>query len=247
MTIEDKQKIADFIGITSDFFFSGYISNHEEYNFTDDSEDALDTQHESVSQNGEITEENDSLEKIAGEIKACMNCPLAATRKNTVPGEGVLHPLVLVIGEGPGADEDTQGRPFVGRAGQLLDKILASIQLSRKSNCFIANVVKCRPPNNRDPHPEERKACAHFLRRQIAFLKPKFILLTGNVAAQSLLQIKEQVGKIHGRFFDFNIDNLTIPLMVTYHPSALLYSDEYKRPVWEDLKLLRARIENNEQ
>ena len=128
-----------------------------------------------------------TIESIAQKIAACARCPLSKTRKNVVPGEGAANPLVLVVGEGPGADEDEQGRPFVGKAGQLLDKMLAAINLSRDKNCFIANIVKCRPPMNRDPAPEESQACRSFLDAQIHVLKPKMILALGRVALQNLL------------------------------------------------------------
>jgi len=193
------------------------------------------------------TANTDSMEKIASDINNCKGCPLASTRKNTVPGEGVEKPLVLVIGEGPGAEEDRQGKPFVGAAGQLLDKMLGAINLSRKTNCFIANSVKCRPPDNRDPHPAEREACANFLQRQIIVLKPKFILLVGVVAAQCLLNTKDSVGKLHGKFIDYKIKDMTIPLMVTYHPAWVLRNEENKRPVWEDLKIFKNRIETEER
>ena len=239
MTNADKQKLAALIDLAGDFLTSGYKGEPKEYNFI---QKEFKTESNNLSDN---TQDSDSLDKISFEIKTCKNCPLAATRKNTVPGEGVKDPLVLVIGEGPGAEEDRLARPFVGAAGQLLDKMLSAINLSRTSNCFIANVVKCRPPDNRDPHPAEREACAHFLQRQITILKPKFILLVGNVAVQCLLNAKEPVGKLHGKFIDYKCGNFTIPLMVTYHPSAVLRNDEYRRPVWEDLKLLRARIDKN--
>ena len=165
------------------------------------------------------------------------------TRTNAAPGEGALQPLVIVIGEGPGAEEDAQGRPFVGRAGQLLDKMLASINLSRNSNCFIANVVKCRPPNNRDPYPEETAACAHFLERQITLLKPRFILAAGRVAAQTLLKTTEPIGKLRGKFKELTVGNMTLPFLATYHPAALLRNEDLKRPAWEDLKLLRSMLD----
>jgi len=243
MTIEDKQKLAFFIGLAGDYLTSGYNSGEKEYHFNTSSESddtSFNVSHNNASQN------TDTLDKIAEEISTCQNCVLAKTRKNTVPGEGVTDPLVMVIGEGPGADEDKQGRPFVGNAGQLLDKMLASINLSRTTNCFIANVVKCRPPNNRDPHPDERSACAHFLRRQIAFLKPKYILLVGRVASQSVLNVKESIEKLHGKFLDYNSGDMTIPLMITYHPSALLHNEDYKRPAWEDLKLFKSRIDSEQ-
>ena len=241
MTSAEKQKLAGFIDLAGDFLTSGYKSEPIEYNF-----DQIEVKTNTF-KSFNTPQETDSLEVIASGIRTCKNCPLASTRKNTVPGEGVNNPLVLVIGEGPGAEEDRQGRPFVGAAGQLLYKMLSAINLSRTSNCFIANVVKCRPPDNRDPHPAEREACAHFLQRQIAVLKPKFILLVGNVAIQCLLNAKEPVGRIHGKFIDYKTGDMTIPLMVTYHPSAVLRNDEYKRPVWEDLKNLKNRIETEER
>jgi DNA polymerase len=163
-----------------------------------------------------------------------------------VPGEGAERPLVLVVGEGPGQDEDRTGRPFAGPAGQLLDKMLASIGLRREQNCFIANVVKCRPPGNRDPEAGELSSCAPYLSRQIHCLKPRAILCLGRVAANSLLGNGEgqPIGGLRGRFFDYSPPGggAPIPLIATYHPSALLRNEEWKRPVWEDLKKLRARI-----
>jgi DNA polymerase len=148
----------------------------------------------------------------------------------------------MVIGEGPGADEDVSGRPFVGRAGQLLDKMLASIGLSRENNCFIANVIKCRPPENRDPQPDETVACASFLARQIQLLQPRFILCAGRIAAHTLLNTSEPIGKLRGKFINFQAGGREIPFLVTYHPSALLRNEDFKRPAWEDLKLLRSAL-----
>lgn len=185
--------------------------------------------------------QNDSgatLDSIAKKISACQNCILAKTRKNVVPGEGVPNPAVLVIGEGPGADEDAQGRPFVGKAGQLLDKMLAAINLDRGKNCFIANIVKCRPPMNRDPSPEECAACSAFLQAQIHVLKPKMILAVGRIALQKLLDTSIGITKMHGKILDYN----GIPFMATFHPSALLRDESYKRPAWEDLKIFRAKL-----
>jgi DNA polymerase len=144
----------------------------------------------------------------------------------------------MVVGEGPGADEDASGLPFVGPAGKLLDKMLSSIGLSRETNCFIANVVKCRPPQNRDPAADEQAACLGFLRRQIALLRPRAILCVGRIASGALLGTADGVGKLRGKWFDFE----GLPLLVTYHPSALLRDDSYKRPAWEDLKLFRERL-----
>ena len=246
MTAVEKQKTADFLDLAADFLGSGYRSAQRDYLFQDDEAPSA-QKGETPSQSGadsiEGVDNGDSIEKIAAEIRACANCSLAEKRTNAAPGEGVTRPLVLVIGEGPGAEEDAQGRPFVGRAGQLLDKMLASINLSRNTNCFIANVVKCRPPENRDPYPEETAACAHFLKRQIALLKPKFILVAGRVAAQSLLKTTEPVGRLRGKFIEYETENGKIPLLITYHPAALLRNEDLKRPTWEDLKLLRSKIE----
>lgn len=186
-----------------------------------------------------------SMQEIYAAVAQCSACVLGQTRTHPVAGEGPeeLSRLtnsveVMVIGEGPGADEDRQGRPFVGKAGQLLDKMLEAIQLSRKTNCYITNVVKCRPPQNRDPAPEERSCCAAFLDAQIRLLRPKMILVMGRIAAQHLLQTSDGIGKLRGRFFDYQ----GIPLMPTYHPSALLRDESLKRPAWEDLKRFRARL-----
>ena len=171
-------------------------------------------------------------------IKNCTNCDLCKTRTNTVPGMGVENPVVLVIGEGPGEEEDKQGLPFVGPAGQLLDKMLAAINLDRNKNCYIANIVKCRPPYNRDPSPMESQACRAFLETQIHLLKPTMILAVGRVAAQNLLLTDASIGSLRGKFFEIN----NIPLMATYHPSALLRNADLKRPTWEDLKLFKAKL-----
>ncbi len=188
-----------------------------------------------------------TIETIARKIASCTRCDLHKTRIKTVPGVGVTNPLVLVIGEGPGQDEDNQGFPFVGPAGQLLDKMLASIQLSRHINCFIANIVKCRPPHNRDPLQSETDACASFLQAQITLLKPKMILAVGRIAAQNLLQTTDGMGRLHGIFFEYpqttQEEQQAIPFMATYHPSALLRDATYKKPTWEDLKLFKSRLE----
>jgi uracil-DNA glycosylase len=180
----------------------------------------------------------DGIAAIEREVIACRKCRLCEKRSRPVPGTGSLEPLVLVVGEGPGAEEDKQGLPFVGPAGQLLDKMLEAIGLSRGTNAFIANVVKCRPPMNRDPAPDEQAACAPYLSRQIAVLRPRCILAAGRISAQALLGLREPVTRLRGRFHDFR----GIPLLATYHPSALLRDEALKRPAWEDLKLLREKI-----
>jgi DNA polymerase len=259
MTAAEKSTAARFLDLAADSLFSGYRGEERGYCFVDDEappvKDAamyasamqatvMHASMQATAYTAENSQSGGGLERIAAEIRACTLCPLADTRTNTVPGEGANNPLVVVIGEGPGADEDATGRPFVGRAGQLLDKMLGSIGLSRGSNCFIANVVKCRPPNNRDPRPEETAACAHFLEQQIALLAPKFILVAGRIAAQTLLKTGESIGKLRGKITEFETERGAIPLLVTYHPSALLRNEEYKRPAWEDLKLLRSKLES---
>ena len=181
--------------------------------------------------------QEEKLESVAALVKDCRNCRLAEKRTNTVFGEGVEKPLVLVVGEGPGHDEDVTGRPFVGAAGQLLDKMLAAIQLSRNKNCYIANIVKCRPPNNRTPENDECTICRKYLDAQIKLLKPTMILAMGNTAMQSLLG-QSGITKLHGIFFNMN----GIPVMPTFHPSALLRDVTKKRDAWEDLKLFRRRL-----
>ena len=152
---------------------------------------------------------------------------------------GVESPDVLVVGEGPGADEDAQGLPFVGKAGQYLDKWLDAIQLSRHTNCFIGNMVKCRPPMNRDPQPDEIAACLPYLERQIALLKPRFILTVGRISSAVLTGQEAGIGRLRGRTYSFH----GIPLIPTYHPSAVLRDPSLRRPVWDDLRRLKAELE----
>ncbi len=184
-----------------------------------------------------------TLEEIAAKIARCTRCSLARTRNNVVPGMGVENPDVLVIGEGPGYDEDKQGLPFVGKAGILLDKMLAAIGLDRKSNCYIANIVKCRPPQNRDPFPQEQDACFSFLEAQINILKPKMILCMGKISSNKMLNQESPIGTLRGKIFEYN----NIPLMVTYHPSALLRNEQLKRPAWDDLKMFKAKLDEIKQ
>jgi len=183
-----------------------------------------------------------TLEEVNAKIMRCTRCQLARTRNNVVPGQGVAKPLVLVVGEGPGADEDAKGLPFVGKAGILLDKMLAAIKLDRNTNCYIANIVKCRPPENRNPLPEEQAACFSFLEAQIHILKPKMILCMGKIAAEKLLNQHLPITQYHGHFFEYQ----GIPLMPTYHPSALLRNEQLKRPAWEDLKGFRRKLDEIE-
>lgn len=184
----------------------------------------------------------ETLENIENEVHRCAKCRLAQNRRYAVFGEGVLDPPVLVVGEGPGEEEDKQGRPFVGPAGKLLDKMLAAVDLDRSRNCYISNIVKCRPPMNRDPAPDERETCMPYLERQIRFLRPRVILALGRTAAQTLLKTERGVAALRGSFHD----RRGVPLLVTYHPSAVLRDETLKRPAWEDLKRLRAFLDGGQ-
>jgi DNA polymerase len=179
------------------------------------------------------------LSSLELHIRDCDVCDLYKTRKQTVFGVGHHKADWLIIGEAPGADEDREGEPFVGRAGQLLTQMLRAIGLAREE-VFIANILKCRPPNNRDPRPEEVRACNAYLNRQIELLEPKIILALGRIAAQSLLQSDMPIGKMRGKLYHLETKN--IPTVVTYHPAYLLRSPKEKRKVWEDLKFARQQI-----
>lgn len=179
-----------------------------------------------------------SLDAIAGEVAGCTKCPLCRGRTHAVPGEGDPAAGLMVVGEGPGEQEDLSGRPFVGRAGELLDKILDSIETPRGS-VFIANVVKCRPPRNRAPLPDERAACLPYLHRQIALVKPKVILALGATAAEALLGVKRPLGDL--RLKVHRLDGT--PLVVTYHPAALLRNPNWKRPAWDDVRIARQLLD----
>jgi uracil-DNA glycosylase len=179
------------------------------------------------------------FDSLSGAVSECRLCRLCEGRTNAVFGMGVFDPLVMVIGEGPGADEDRQGLPFVGRAGIYLDKMLQAVDLDRGRNCYIGNVVKCRPPNNRDPQPDEISACRPYLERQIELLHPRVILAVGRISSKSLLGVEESMGKLHGREFAYR----GIPLVPTYHPAAVLRDQGLRRPVWEDLKVVRGLVD----
>jgi uracil-DNA glycosylase len=177
-------------------------------------------------------------EALRREVLQCTRCPLHATRTQGVLGVGPKRADWLVIGEAPGAEEDRRGEPFVGAAGQLLDAMLRAIGLDRKSNVYIANVLKSRPPNNRDPRPEEVEACLPYLLRQIALLQPKIMLAVGRIAAQNLLATDAPLGRLRGTVHRFG--ELHTPLVVTYHPAYLLRTPADKRKAWEDLKFARS-------
>ena len=186
----------------------------------------------------------DSLDAVAGEIEACRRCGLCRDRTRTVPGEGAARPLVLVIGEGPGFDEDRSGRPFVGRAGEYLDRWLAAIDLRRTDNCFITNVVKCRPPHNRDPASEESQACLPFLQRQMRLLEPRAILTVGRIAGQLLTGRVAAMADLRLQTHSYRIPGRTppVPLVATYHPSGVLRNQSLRRAVWDDLRRLQSLL-----
>ena len=180
-----------------------------------------------------------SLDEIAETVRKCTRCPLYATATNAVPGEGDPKAGLVCVGEAPGAKEDETGRPFVGQAGQLLTKILAAVDLTREQ-VFICNVLKHRPPGNRNPLPEEVEACSPYLIRQLEHIKPKVIVAFGTFAAQTLLQTKTPLGQLRGLVHRYH----GIPLIVTYHPAALLRNPAWKRPTWEDVKLARRILDS---
>jgi DNA polymerase len=175
-------------------------------------------------------------EALRTQVATCTRCPLHQTRTQGVFGVGPERVDWLVIGEAPGAEEDRRGEPFVGAAGQLLDAMLRAIGLDRKSNVYIANVLKCRPPGNRDPKPEEVAACLPYLQAQIELLRPKLLLAVGRIAAQSLLATAAPLGRLRGQVHRFG----DTPLIVTYHPAYLLRTPAEKRKAWEDLKFARS-------
>jgi uracil-DNA glycosylase family 4 len=175
----------------------------------------------------------ETLQHIRLDLGDCQRCRLARGRKNIVFGAGSSSAKILFVGEGPGFEEDQQGEPFIGPAGRLLTKIIEAIHLSR-DQVYICNVVKCRPPRNRNPQPDEIKTCFQFLDRQIAVIRPDFICALGSVAAQTLLNTDAPISRLRGRFHDYK----GIKLLPTYHPAYLLRNPEKKRDVWEDMKML---------
>lgn len=179
-----------------------------------------------------------SVDDHRAAICECQLCPLGATRNKFVYGVGNPNADVLFIGEAPGAREDELGEPFVGRAGQLLDKILAAIEFSRQ-DVYIANILKCRPPGNRDPQSDEMESCFPYLKEQIKLIKPKLICALGRIAAQALMNTTTPLGKMRGKWHLYE----GVPMMVTYHPAALLRFQSYKKDTWEDMKMLKARYD----
>lgn len=183
---------------------------------------------------------DDTLETIAAEVRACRACVLCQRRLNAVPGEGnANHPDLMFVGEGPGANEDAQGRPFVGRSGELLDKMIMAMGYSREQ-VFIGNIVKCRPPGNRTPTLQEMAFCMPYLLRQIALIQPRIIVCLGATAMTGLLGPVGRITQVRGNWYRFN----HIPTMVTFHPAALLRDPSKKRDTWHDLQLVMAALKN---
>ncbi len=180
-----------------------------------------------------------SFEILEKACYSCFKCGLSETRTNVVIGKGNRNADIMFIGEGPGEREDIEGEVFVGPAGKLLDKMLASIGLSTE-NVYIANIVKCRPPKNRNPYKEEIDSCVNYLKYQILLVKPKIIVCLGKVAASVVIEENFPITKLHGVWYEKN----GYSIMATYHPSALLRDETKKRPAWEDLKSLREKIHN---
>jgi uracil-DNA glycosylase family 4 len=200
----------------------------------------------SIQNRASSNEKASALEKIAGEVRQCRQCGLGSTRTNAVPGEGHADARIMFIGEAPGGDEDVQGRPFVGRAGQLLDKIINACGLKR-TDVFIGNILKCRPPDNRDPRAEEIISCLPYLQKQIEIIEPEVIVALGAHAAKTLLDTTKSIGQLRGQFHEYyaGIGRPPIKLMATYHTAYLLrsYTPENRRRVWEDMKKVLAELD----
>jgi DNA polymerase len=184
-----------------------------------------------------------SLAELQAALEAFDGCALKRTATNTVFADGVATGRVMLIGEAPGRDEDRIGKPFVGRAGQLLDKMLASIGLDRKTNAYITNVINWRPPDNRDPTPEEAASCLPFLRRHIELANPGVIILLGAVAARHVVGGSEGIMKLRGRWMEYRVGDHMVPLMPTLHPAYLLRQPAHKKLAWRDLQAVRAKIQ----
>ncbi len=186
--------------------------------------------------------ENDTWEALDKRVQSCLKCDLHKTRQQPVFGVGDPDADWLIIGEAPGAEEDRLGEPFVGRAGQLLNSMLKAVDLNREQ-VFIANILKCRPPDNRDPRVEEVSSCEPYLQRQIELIKPKIILCVGRIAAQNLLKVDTPIGKMRGKKYSY--EALNIPVVVTYHPAYLLRTPKQKTKSWQDLLLAKSLLEES--
>ncbi len=218
-----------------DFFTGGFTAKHK----------ATPSKPQQQKDNAAVANAAAELEKIADEVRQCRKCDLGSLRTNAVPGEGKPNARIMFVGEGPGADEDAQGRPFVGRAGKLLDKVIAAMGLKR-TDVYIANILKCRPPENRDPRAEEIINCFPYLQRQIELINPDIIVALGAPAAKTLLNTNKSIGQLRGQFHEYyaGLGSPPIKLMPTYHTAYLLrnYSPENRKRVWEDMKKVLAEL-----
>jgi len=185
-----------------------------------------------------------SLAELKAALEAFDGCGLKRTATNTVFADGVAGGGIMLIGEAPGRDEDRIGKPFVGRAGQLLDKMLASIGLDRASNAYITNVINWRPPDNRDPTPEEAASCLPFLRRHIELADPQLIILLGAVAARHVVGVSDGIMKLRGRWLEYRVGSSMVPLMPTLHPAYLLRQPAHKKLAWRDLQAVRDKMQS---
>ena len=181
-----------------------------------------------------------TIDSVREELGECTRCGLCSTRKTIVFGKGNPQASLVFVGEAPGRDEDVAGEPFVGEAGQLLTRIIQSIKL-RREDVYICNVLKCRPPKNQDPKPEEIEACFPFLKKQVEVIRPRLICALGKFAAQTLLGTTERISKLRGKIFEFQ----HIKLVPTFHPASLLRNPEWKREVWQDMQLIQRLLEEN--
>lgn len=254
MTANDKKNIYELLKTASDWTY-GYKSplfNESEAVFFDDVESFIETQKAETNENPPPVKEVEipepqkkqgiTFDSVYEKISKCQNCILSKSRRNFVKGTGVENPLVLVIEEGPNNEEDITGQSVKGSAGELLNKMLSSISLDTTINCHITNIVKCKPPMNRSPMPDEISACKGYLEAQIHLLKPKMILCMGRTAIQGLINSEKPLTQLHGQFFDFQ----GISVLGTFSPEALLKDQSLKRIAWNDLKLFREKLKLSE-
>ena len=236
--MEDWARIGSVVRqhLEAEHFFAGFSVRGQTYagDFPEQEDDMA------------LAQSASDLEKLADEVRQCRKCDLGSSRTNAVPGEGNPDARIMFIGEAPGADEDAQGRPFVGRAGKLLDKIIAACGLER-GDVYIGNILKCRPPGNRDPRADEIIACLPYLQRQIELIKPDVIVALGAHAARTLLETTKSIGQMRGQFHEYypGLGRMPVKLMATYHPAYLLrsYSPENRRKVWEDMKKVLTELD----
>jgi DNA polymerase len=219
---------------TPDYIFP-IIKETNDHRYSSASEDSAEKTAVNEDRKDLYNGKRSALVELYHEVKDCRGCGLSTSRHKLVFGGGKASAPLMIIGEAPGYEEDRQGKPFVGRAGALLTKMLAAINLNREKDVFITNILKCRPPENRNPNQTEAIACMPILNRQIRIIDPKAILALGRIAAHELLNKTESIGKLRAETHNYN----EIPVIVTYHPAALLRNERYKRPAWEDLQRLQ--------